>query len=424
MSEQILSISLADACDVFTDGNWIESKDQSPSGIRLIQTGNIGKGMFKDRLNKARYISAKTFSRLKCTEVLPGDCLVSRLPDPVGRSCIIPQTEEKMITAVDCTIIRFNPEMFLPKFFNYYSQSKDYLDKVDSFCTGATRRRISRKNLGNVPITLPPLPEQERIVAILDEVFAAIAMATANAEKNLANARELFESELNAVFENSPEEWERQELCSVTTKIGSGATPRGGSTSYATEGVALIRSLNVYDREFRANKLAFLNDEQASKLKNVEVEKVDVLFNITGASIARCCTAEDAPIPARVNQHVMIVRPDPKKLNTGFLCFCMTARCNKDKLLGIGDGGGSTRQAITKGQMKSFAVAFPSIKAQGRIAAQLQKQEAKSVHLADLFQRKSSLLSKLKQSILHKAFTGELTANRNAPDRELTEAGL
>ena len=92
---------LGDVCTLFADGDWIEKKDQSSNGIRLIQTGNVGIGVFKDRGEKARYISEKTFERLRCTEIIEGDCLISRLPDPVGRACILPNAGEKMITAVE-----------------------------------------------------------------------------------------------------------------------------------------------------------------------------------------------------------------------------------------------------------------------------------------------------------------------------------
>lgn len=102
--------TLGEVCEVFADGDWVESKDQSTEGIRLIQTDNVGEGVFKDRSEKARYISEATFKRLRCTEIVEGDCLVSRLPEPVGRSCILPDTGERMITAVDCTILRFNPK--------------------------------------------------------------------------------------------------------------------------------------------------------------------------------------------------------------------------------------------------------------------------------------------------------------------------
>jgi len=203
---------LAEACDVFADGDWIESKDQSPEGIRLIQTGNIGEGEFKDRGEKARYISEATFKRLRCIEVFEGDCLVSRLPDPVGRSCLLPNTGERIITAVDCTIIRFNTNQVIPTFFNYYSQSNDYLDAVDSETSGTTRKRISRSKLGQIRIPVLPLPEQQRIVRILDEAFEGIATARANAEKNLQNARALFESYLEAVFSQRGEGWEKKTI--------------------------------------------------------------------------------------------------------------------------------------------------------------------------------------------------------------------
>ena len=98
-------VPLSRVSQTFADGDWVESKDQSPDGIRLVQTGNVGEGRFKDRRDKARFISTETFDRLNCTEVLPGDVLVSRLPDPVGRSCVIPETGDKMITAVDLSLI-------------------------------------------------------------------------------------------------------------------------------------------------------------------------------------------------------------------------------------------------------------------------------------------------------------------------------
>lgn len=164
--------ALADTCEVFTDGDWIETKDQSPEGIRLIQTGNIGRGMFKRRGEKARHISEATFRRLRCTEIFEGDCLISRLPDPVGRSCVLPDTGERMITAVDCTIVRFDKKQVVPAFFIYYSQSQIYLRSVDSEITGTTRSRISRSNLGQIAIPVAPLVDQRRIVAELD-LFAA-----------------------------------------------------------------------------------------------------------------------------------------------------------------------------------------------------------------------------------------------------------
>ncbi len=192
--------SLGDVCEVFADGDWVESKDQSSEGIRLIQTGNVGEGLFKDRAEKARYISEATFKRLRCTEIFEGDCLVSRLPDPVGRSCILPDTGERMITAVDCTILRFNPKQLLPTFFNHYSQSDDYLTTVANECTGTTRNRISRSNLGLTPIPVPPLAEQQRIVAKLDRLSEETQRLARLYERKLAALEALKKSLLHKAF--------------------------------------------------------------------------------------------------------------------------------------------------------------------------------------------------------------------------------
>ena len=136
---------LREVCSLIADGDWIESRHQSDDGIRLIQTGNIGNGVFKAKDDKSHYISESTFAELGCTEIFAGDCLVSRLPDPVGRACIIPELNCRMITAVDCSIIRFNGGM-APKFFIYYTQSEKYKRDIDNNTTGTTRKRISRKN--------------------------------------------------------------------------------------------------------------------------------------------------------------------------------------------------------------------------------------------------------------------------------------
>ena len=119
-------MKIRDTATLFTDGDWIESKDQAPNGIRLLQTGNIGMGDFIDKEGKEKYITEETFQRLNCTEVLPGDILISRLPDPVGRACVVPDLKTKMITAVDCTIYRVNDSKINKYYVNYFLMSGMY----------------------------------------------------------------------------------------------------------------------------------------------------------------------------------------------------------------------------------------------------------------------------------------------------------
>lgn len=146
----------------------------------------------------------------------------------------------------------------------------------------------------------------------------------------------------------------------MCSKIGSGATPRGGKTSYAESGISLIRSTNVFDYKFSYDDLAHIGDAQASRLNNVVVEERDVLFNITGVSVARCCMVPVSVLPARVNQHVMIIRPTGDSARwMSYLIMCTL--CHpffKKQLLGIGQSG-STREAINKGEMETFEIIVP-----------------------------------------------------------------
>ncbi len=155
---------LDELCLHFGDGDWIEAKDQSPEGIRLIQTGNVGDGEYKDKGEKARYISEETFTRLNCTEVFPGDILISRLPEPIGRACIVPDMP-KSITAVDCTIVRLKSKM-LPQFFVDFAKTYAYSQQIESFTTGSTRKRISRANLGCIRVPVPEIERQKLFASI------------------------------------------------------------------------------------------------------------------------------------------------------------------------------------------------------------------------------------------------------------------
>ena len=129
-------------------------------------------------------------------------------------------------------------------------------------------------------------------------------------------------------------QWIRLRLGDVCAKIGSGATPRGGSKVYMEEGeVALIRSQNVYNDGFRREGLVFISQEHADELQNVEVQPNDVLLNITGDSVARCCQVPPDVLPARVNQHVAIIRPDPAKLDPRFLRYALISPQMQAQLL-------------------------------------------------------------------------------------------
>ena len=169
-------------------------------------------------------------------------------------------------------------------------------------------------------------------------------------------------------------EWNSYSLKDITTKIGSGATPKGGSESYKDSGISLIRSQNIFDFKFSNGGLAFIDDNQAYKLRNVKVEENDILLNITGDSVTRCCIVPKNILPARVNQHVSIIRANPDKLNYSFLFYMLHAK--KEDLL-IQSEVGATRNALTKDMIESLIFNIPPPLEQKKIADILMKLDDK-----------------------------------------------
>lgn len=170
--------------DLFDDGDWIESEYITTSGIRLIQTGNVGVGHFINTGTK-RYISEESYQRLNCKEVRIGDLLICRLADPAGRVCIVPDIgESRMITSVDVTICRALEAD--PTYLLQLCSTRWWFEQVEYRCGGTTRSRIARGQLAGIQMTLPPLDEQKAIATVLSDMDAAIAALEARRDKTRA----------------------------------------------------------------------------------------------------------------------------------------------------------------------------------------------------------------------------------------------
>jgi len=392
---------LSEVCSLFTDGNWIESKDQSIEGIRLIQTGNIRQGEYFDKSDKARFISEETFIRLKCTEVLIGDILVSRLPEPVGRSCIIPDIDAKMITAVDCTIIRANKHLFR-EFLRYYQLSNKYLIDVDSRTTGTTRSRISRKNLGSIQIPIPPIDEQKRIVAKLDDCFAAIDKARANVEKNLNNAKELFQSQLNEIFSQKGDGWVDKILDEIG-EIQTGTTPSTKDKSNYGDFIPFVKPPHFKpDGSIDAGNSML--SESGLKIGRLFPPN-SVLMVCIGATIGKTGFTETA---VSSNQQINCLTPNenyyPKLLYYGLISPFV-----QKQVADIGRGAQATLPIINKTKWQGLSINIPESKSeQNKIVKQLDDLKSQTQSLESNYQQELDALEELKKSVLQKAFNGEL----------------
>jgi type I restriction enzyme, S subunit len=394
---------LGDVCEIFADGDWVESKDQSSDGIRLIQTGNVGEGFFKDRVEKARYISEATFKRLRCTEIFEGDCLVSRLPDPVGRSCILPETGERMITAVDCTIVRFKPNELSPEFFNLYSQSDDYINMVAKECTGTTRSRISRSNLALTPIPVPPLVDQRRIVGILTDAFEDLATAKANAQRNLQNARGIFESHLQSVFTQRGPGWVEKRLDELCT-FSSGGTPSKSKNSYWSGKIPWIsgrdmKSTRLSDSVLHISKSAVT--ESATRMAPAGT----LLILVRGMGLAHGAQIAELMIPCAFNQDIRGIHPN-SDLIPRYLLFAIRDRINSSDTVLSNAAHGTLK--IDSDELQKVMIAFPPREQQRRIVAAIDSLSEETQRLATIYDRKLAALEAFKKSLLHQAFSGNL----------------
>jgi type I restriction enzyme S subunit len=341
--------------------------------------------------------------------VPPGSVLVSCIGN-LGKTALntVPVACNQQINA-----ILPNLSVALSEYIFYQVRSNYFRDQLHALSSGTTISIVNKSKFNTIKIVTPPLSEQRRVVAILDEAFVGLDAMRTNAEKNLHNARYLLDEYLNKMFDRDAAGWQQRPIARITAKIGSGATPKGGQESYKSDGIPLIRSMNVHDRLFKYDGLAFIDNEQAKKLDTVSVENGDVLLNITGASVARCCRAPIDVIPARVNQHVSIIRPIQSIVLSRFMEYALTARINKDRLLSVGEKGGTTRQAITKAEIQQFLLSYPQIEIQRQLIARIDSLSEDTSRLASLYIRKLALIAELKQSLLQKAFSGQLTASKS-----------
>ena len=267
---------IADVCSVLTDGNWIESKDQSPDGIRLIQTGNIGNGVFKDKGEKARYISEETFERLSCTEIFEGDVLVSRLPEPIGRSCILPKLEQRTVTAVDCSILRFKKDL-LNKFFVYFTLSPAYDRALKNYITGSSRKRISRSNLGLIKVPVPPIEDQQRIVDELDLLTGIIEKKNAQLRDLDTLAQSIFYEMFGNIIANE-KKWPFGRIADICAPRSS--IKRASKSYLPSDSIEYIDISSIDNkRQKLTGTTAFIFSDAPSRAQQV-VQYEDVLISM------------------------------------------------------------------------------------------------------------------------------------------------
>lgn len=369
--------------------NWVKISDATRSKKYIFQTNEK---IIKEGINRSRLVKDGDF--LLSNSMSFGRPYIMRTTGCIHDGWLVLSDYEKLIDI---------------NFFYYLLSSPVVFNQFEKLAQGSTVRNLNKELVSRVKVKLPSLATQQKIVEKLDAIFADIDRATVATQVNVKNAEALFQSYLTEVFERGGDGWVKNKLSTICSKIGSGATPRGGNESYKSEGISLIRSMNVYDDGFLYDSLAHIDEEQARALDNVTVESDDVLFNITGASVARCCVVPNDVLPARVNQHVSILRAINEKINPNLLHLLLISKFHKNNLLKVGESGGTTRQAITKSQLIDYEISYPQeLKSQKELVQSIQEFKSVTNLLKRASVEKLNSFHPMKQSILKQAFNGEL----------------
>ena len=393
----------------FQEGPGVRKWQFTTSGIKLLNVANIVKDGSINLSKTDRHLSEEEVDS-KYSHFLadPGDLVIASSGISIDddgflrtRGAFVDKCHLPL--CMNTSTIRFKSLNGVSElaYLRHWLQSFEFRSQITREVTGIAQKNFGPSHLKRLRISLPPLAEQKRIAGILD---AADALRAKRREA-LAQLDTLLQSTFLDMFGDpltNPMGWPEVALGAHTSKIGSGATPLGGEAAYKKDGIALIRSKNVRDGHFSQHGLAFIDDQQAARLDGVVVEPDDVLLNITGASVARVCRAPRYVLPARVNQHVAIIR-STNGFDQRFLEQCLLFPSMKRRLLRIA-GAGATREAITKDAIKRLIVIQPPRNEQDRIAAIVQSVErqktSQRVHLAELDNLFAALQSR--------AFRGDL----------------
>ena len=399
----------------FVDGDWIESPYITDRGIRLIQTGNIGIGEYREK--GYRYISQQTFHELECTEFQPGDLLICRLGVPVARACLAPDLGVQMITSVDVCI--FKPRSGVsPQFLVYQMSSPDYLNWVNSSVRGSTRDRISRSMLGTFSVVVPPLAEQTAIVRYLDQADDRIRRSISAKERLI----ELLTEQRQAVIHRAvtrgldpdvplkdsgvewlgdvPAHWEIGRMKVVANiRYGLGQPPRESAT-----GLPLIRATNVSRGHIVEKDLLHVDPKDVPPGRDAFLREKEIIVVRSGAY-----TADSAIIPeayaGSVTGYDMVLTV--KRAVPEFIAAALLSKYLRDEQLIVASNR-AAQPHLNAEELGTSVVLLPPLLEQAAIVGYVDKATADIDTAIDKAQRQIDLLREYRTRLIADVVTGQV----------------
>jgi type I restriction enzyme, S subunit len=380
---------------LFLDGDWVESKDQDPAGdVRLIQLADVGDGSYVDR--SARFLTSQKARELKCTFLEPGDILIARMPDPIGRACVFPGDERRCVTVVDVCIVRPSRDVDR-RWLVHAINSPTSRRQINRHIKGATRERISRTNLGTIELDVPSVvTEQRRVADILDKADAI----RRKRKEAIALTADLLRSVFLEMFGdpvNNPKGWPVKPLGQLLAFLTSGS--RGWAEHYSVAGDVFLRIQNVKQDRLDLSDVAFVRAPDSAEARRTQTYPGDVLLSIT-ADLGRTAVVPESLERAFINQHLAILRP--RGVNPEYLSSFLTSEGGQQQVRRLNKGG--VKAGLNFDDVRSVGVLLPPDDLQRAFAdAKAQIRRLENRYAATGHQG-----NELFQSLMARAFSGEL----------------
>jgi type I restriction enzyme S subunit len=400
----------------FVDGDWIESPYiVQDEGVRLIQTGNIGIGKYKEQ--GYRYITKETFRKLDCTEFFPGDILICRLAEPVGRACLAPDLGKRMITSVDVCILK-PQDKYDSKFIVYFLSSDSYLNWLTVLSRGSTRDRISRSMLGDIHIPCPSLPEQQAIATYLDHQTAKIDALIAKKQRLLellAEQRAALISQAvtkglnpNVKMKDSGETWLGQIPSHWNVRpLKYAAFLNSETLTEKNDSDYVIQYLDIsnVDEIEGVGEVQEIRFENAPSRARRIVRAGDTIVSTVRTYLKAVAYFENPPTNLIVSTGFAVLRPK-QGIQSKFLSWLIQSKPFIEKVVTHSVGVGYP--AINPSELASLKVWIPSISEQQAISDYLDNQTKRLTDLATKVETAIERLREYRAALISSVVTGKV----------------
>ncbi|HRD80296.1 MAG TPA: restriction endonuclease subunit S [Saprospiraceae bacterium] len=394
---------LGEVCETGAGGTPLKThKDYYEGGkIPWLLSGEVSQGEIFEARN---FITEKGLENSSAKLFPPNTVLVAMYGATAGQVGIL-----RFEAATNQAVCGILPnDKTIPEYLFYCFLEKK--EELVAQAVGGAQPNISQIKIKNTKIPLPPLPEQQRLVSILDECFAAIAKAKGNAEQNLKNAKELFESYLQGVFEKKGDGWEEKKLGEVVNKIMTG--PFGSmlhQSDYVEEGIPVVNPQNIVDGKIIPLSKTMINQDTFSRLAKYALILGDIVIARRG-EMGRCAVVRQENVNWLCGTGSFVIRVNPKKSDSNFLNVILSSNSVKQQL--EKSSIGATMSNLNQTILSELPIRIPPLKAQQTIVRQLDALRAETQKLEAVYQKKIDDLEELKKSILQKAFAGELKTEK------------